>query len=62
MRTLSEDGDHRNHCMLEDNSAGSAMTRKISSDRVKRRTSFAGRIVAIYAPFGLGNECVDATF
>jgi hypothetical protein len=55
MRILFDEGDQRNHCVDEVISAGSAMTRKISRERVERRISFELRTVAMYAPSGLGN-------
>lgn len=48
--------------MNEVTSAGSVMTRKISRERVERRISFKLRIVAMYAPSGLGNACAEAIF
>lgn len=46
--------------MVEGNSAGSAITRRISRERVARRISFEGRTVAICVPSGLGKECAEA--
>jgi hypothetical protein len=52
--TLLDDSDHNSDCV--ENDAGKGMTRVVSRDRVARRVSFEGRIVAMYAPSGLGME------
>lgn len=46
--------------MLEGKSAGSAITRRSSRERVARMTSFEGKMVAMCAPSGLGRECAEA--
>ena len=58
----AEDADHKNHRMDDASSAGSDITRVTSRERVARILSFEGRIVAMYAPSGLGRDWVDATF
>jgi hypothetical protein len=49
-----------NHWILDVKSVGRVITREISRDRITRRVSLPGRRVAMYAPSGLGNECVEA--
>jgi hypothetical protein len=44
----------------EATSAGSAMTREISSERVERSISFEVRTVAMCTPSGLGKACAEA--
>ena len=41
-------------------SEGSEITRAVSRERVERIVSFDGRIVAMYAPLGLGIDCFEA--
>jgi len=55
-----DDSDHTNQDIEDASSGGSVITRVISRDRVARMLSFEGRIVAMYAPSGLGRDCVDA--
>jgi hypothetical protein len=55
-----EFADHRNHNIDVANSGGSKMTRVVSRDRVVLILSFEGRIVAMYAPSGLGRDWEDA--
>ena len=57
-----DDGDQRNQAIEEDNSGGRETTRLISRERVSRMLSLDGRIVATYAPSGLGRDCEDAKF
>ena len=51
-----EDSDQRNHETDAVSSVGREMTRIISRERVVRILSLEGRIVAMYAPFGLGRD------
>jgi hypothetical protein len=43
-------------------SGGREITRANSRERVARMLSFDGRIVAMYAPLGLGRDWLDAEF
>lgn len=60
IRTRLDELDHKKNCMLDVKSAGRAITRTISRERVPRMVSFDGSAVAMYAPSGLGSECADA--
>lgn len=55
-----DDSDHRNQEIDAASSGGRDITRMISRDRVARMLSFEGRMVAMYAPLGLGRDWVDA--
>ncbi len=58
--TRLDDSDHKNHDMEAARSGGRDITRRISSERVSRMLNCEGRIVAMYAPLGLGMDWVDA--
>jgi hypothetical protein len=56
IRSRFENDDHRNQFIDDTSSEGREITRAISRERVDRNVSFDGRIVATYAPLGLGSE------
>ena len=58
--TRFDDADHRNQEIEAANSGGRAITRTISRERVSRMLNVEGKIVAMYAPSGLGSDCLDA--
>jgi hypothetical protein len=58
--SLLEEFDHKNQFIDAASSEGSDITRVVSSDRVSRMLSLEGKIVAIYAPSGLGRDCTEA--
>jgi hypothetical protein len=55
-----DDSDHRNQEIEDASSGGRDMTRVISRDRVARMLSLDRRMVAMYAPSGLGRDWVEA--
>lgn len=59
-RSRFEDFDHRNQDIEETSSEGRGITRVTSRDRVSRMLIFAGKRVAINAPFGLGADWLEA--
>lgn len=61
-RRRFEDSDHRNQCTDAATSGGRDITRAISRDRVSRMLILEGRMVAMYAPFGLGRDRLEARF
>ena len=58
--TRLESSDHMNHDTEDASSGGIVAFRIVSRERVARIMSFVGRMIAMYAPFGLGTHCVDA--
>lgn len=59
-RIRSDEGDHRNQFIEAESSEGREMTREMSRERVSLMLSLEGKMVAMFAPFGLGREWVDA--
>lgn len=57
--TWSEEGDHWNQVIIE-RSAGRVIARIVSRVRVERIINLEGRMVAMYAPLGLGKDCPEA--
>jgi hypothetical protein len=55
-----DDSDHKNQEIEAASSDGRDITRVISRERVVRMLSLEGRIVAMYAPSGLGRDWLDA--
>lgn len=56
----AEEGDQEKNCTEEVKASGSVTMRVSSSDRTARIANLAGRMVAMYAPSGLGMEWADA--
>jgi hypothetical protein len=58
--TRFDDADHRNQEIEATSSEGRDITRMISRERVSRMLRVEGKIIAMYAPSGLGSDCLDA--
>jgi hypothetical protein len=58
--TRFDDADHKNQEIEATSSEGRDITRMISRERVSRMLRVEGKIIAMYAPSGLGSDCLDA--